>query len=67
MKNPQRGQSILHCRDSSRLEHTGQNWFGNSGAGPGLAGCDAPSLICPYPLWKAVGLLAPGGQVIPQA
>jgi len=31
MKYPQRGQSILQCRDSSRLEQTGQNWLGNSG------------------------------------
>jgi|GEM_PF-2327115 len=50
MKNPQRGQSILQCRDSSRLEQTGQNWFGNSSVGPGLAGFDASSLISPYPI-----------------
>ncbi len=50
MKNPQRGQSILQCRDSSRLEQTGQNSFGNSGVGPGLAGPEASSLISTYPL-----------------
>jgi hypothetical protein len=30
MKNPQRAQTILQCRDSSRVEHTGQNSTGKS-------------------------------------
>jgi len=35
MKYPQRGQTILQCRDSSRDEQTGQNWTARSvPAGP---------------------------------
>jgi hypothetical protein len=56
MKKPHRGQIILHCRDSSRLEQTGQNWQGNSSTRGGSTGCGACSLIvpassiCPAPL-----------------
>jgi hypothetical protein len=32
MKYPQRWQTILQRCDSRRLEQTGQNWLGNSGA-----------------------------------
>ncbi len=33
MKYPQRGQTILQCRDSRRVEQTGQNWLGSSTLG----------------------------------
>ena len=40
MKYPQRGQIILHFWDTSRLEQTGQNWLGNSGAVGGSTGTE---------------------------
>ncbi len=54
MKYPQRGQSILQCWDSSRLEQTGQNWLGNSGAvwefaGSELADWGGSSLTAVFP------------------
>jgi len=67
MKNPQRGQSILQWRDSSRLEQTGQNWFGNSGVGLWLAGFDVSLLISRYPLQEGAGPLLPWDRFIPQA